>query len=167
VCCGAAGRAFFVPRGMSRSICARAPRALRAPVTRRRASDAGRSPGSRRPKHRARSPGVTEVDAAWLADAAPPLVALSAPHEAPAPRYVPRRDAVLAWHAAAFGRHGWELPPVARPVGDAAGRARCFASALLAGAVLPAFAGARRAAARRACPGPCARAKNSGWPSRY
>ena len=86
------------------------------------------------------------MDAAWLADAAPPLVALSAPLDAPAPRYVPRRDAVLAWHAAAFGRHGWELPPVARPVGEAAARARYFAAALLAGAVLPAFAGARRAA---------------------
>jgi len=95
---------------------------------------------------RARFAGVTEVDAAWLADAAPPLAALSAPLDAPAPRYVPRADAVLAWHAAAFGRHGWELPPVARPVGDAAGRARGFAAALLAGAVLPAYAGAWRGA---------------------
>lgn len=87
--------------------------------------------------------GVTEVDLAWLTDVAPPLMALSAPLEEPAPRYVPARDAVLAWHGAAFGRHGWALPPVARPVADAGARAALFAAALLAGRVLPSLSGAR------------------------
>ena len=78
---------------------------------------------------------------AWLADVAPPLAALSPPLDAPAPRYVPAADAVLAWHGAAYGRHGWELPPVTRPAADAAARARLFAVALLGGKVLPALAG--------------------------
>lgn len=80
---------------------------------------------------------------AWLAEVAPPLAHLSPPLDAPAPGYVPARDCVLAWHAAGFGRHGWELPAVARPAAEPELRARLFACALLAGRVLPSFKGAR------------------------
>ncbi|KAK9834861.1 hypothetical protein WJX81_004510 [Elliptochloris bilobata] len=89
--------------------------------------------------------GVTEVEVTWLADVAPPLVTLSPPLDAPAPRYVPAADAVLAWHGAAYGRHGWELLPMARPAANAVARARLFAAALLGGRVLPALAGLRAA----------------------
>ncbi|CAL8464255.1 g3790 [Coccomyxa elongata] len=84
--------------------------------------------------------GVTEVDARWLATVAEPLVQLSAPLDAPAPHYSSAADAVVATHAATFGRHGWPLPPIERPLLDAVVQARVFAAALLAGHVLPAFA---------------------------
>ena len=79
--------------------------------------------------------GVTEVEAGWLLEVARPLVALSPPLDAPAPRYDPKQDAVVALHGATFGRHEWALPAAKRPHPDPRVRARAFAAALLGGEV--------------------------------
>lgn len=88
--------------------------------------------------------GVTEVEAGWLAEVAAPLVTLLAPGEA---HYDAGVDAVLARREATFGRHAWPLPHAWSRHPDAAARARCFAAALLEGAVLPRFAELRPALA--------------------
>ncbi len=95
---------------------------------------------------RAYMAGVTEVEAAWLAEVAAPLVAL-APAAEDTARYDTSADAVLAAHEAAFGRHAWPLPSVQRPHPDPGVCARCFAAALLEGAVLAPFAALRPALA--------------------
>ncbi|EIE25583.1 P-loop containing nucleoside triphosphate hydrolase protein [Coccomyxa subellipsoidea C-169] len=83
--------------------------------------------------------GVTEVEAGWLSTVAEPLVQLSAPQDDPAPHYSRAADAVVATHAITFGRHGWPLPSVEKPLLDKTLQARFFAAALLAGRVLPAL----------------------------
>jgi len=85
--------------------------------------------------------GVTEIEAGWLLRAAKPLVTLSKPLDTPPPQYSRAADAVVAMHAVTYGRHEWPLPPVEKPHPDVAIQARVFAAALLAGMVLPAFAG--------------------------
>lgn len=85
--------------------------------------------------------GVTEVDARWLSDPPNPLCVLSAPLDSPAPSYLPRRDAVVTWHAASFGPHSWQLPPVTQAAEDHSLSTAVFAQALLEGKVLPAFKG--------------------------
>lgn len=85
--------------------------------------------------------GLTEIEAGWLLGAAEPLVTLSPPLDTPPPQYSRAADAVVAMHAVTYGRHDWPLPSVERPHPDVATQARVFAAALLAGMVLPAFAG--------------------------
>ncbi len=84
--------------------------------------------------------GVTAVDPDWLPACRTPLAALSAPLLEPAPFYRAEADAVLTWHDVTYGRHAWPLPRTARPHPDAVARAAAFASALLSGRALPAFA---------------------------
>lgn len=84
--------------------------------------------------------GITPVEPAWLAACGTPLAALSAPLLEPAPVYRAEGDVVMAWHEVSYGRHAWPLPRAARRHPDAAARAAAFASALLAGRVLPAAA---------------------------
>jgi ATP-dependent RNA helicase DHX37/DHR1 len=84
--------------------------------------------------------GITPIEPAWLAACGTPLAALSPPLLEPAPFYKPEADAVLAWHDASYGRPAWPLPRAARQHPDAPARAAAFASALLAGRVLPALA---------------------------
>ena len=81
------------------------------------------------------------MEPGWLPTVAEPLVELSAPLDAPAPHYSQAADAVVATHAVSFGRHRWPLPPVEKPLLDKTLQARVFAAALLAGRVLPSFAG--------------------------
>lgn len=81
------------------------------------------------------------MEAGWLSTVAGPLIELSAPLDAPAPHYSEAVDAVVATHAVSFGRHGWQLPSVEKPLSDNTLQARVFAAALLAGRVLPALAG--------------------------
>lgn len=90
--------------------------------------------------------GVTEVEAGWLLEVARPLVALSPPLDAPAPRYDPKQDAVVALHGATFGRHEWALPAAKRPHPDPRVRARAFAAALLGGEVFQELKGAKEVA---------------------
>ena len=83
------------------------------------------------------------MEARWLADPPSTLCTLAdTPSESPAPQYLPKRDQVVCWHAAAFGPQAWPLPPVMRTAADASLRHRLFGQALLEGRVLPALAGA-------------------------
>ena len=87
------------------------------------------------------SAGVTEVEARWLPEVAEPLIRLSDPLDEPPPHYSAAADAVVTVHDATFGRHEWPMPAQELPCRDAAVQARCFAAALLDGAVLPSMAG--------------------------
>ena len=87
------------------------------------------------------SAGVTEVEARWLPEVAKPLIRLSAPLDEPPPHYSAAADVVVTVHNATFGRHEWPMPAQELPCCDAAVQARCFAVALLDGAVLPSMAG--------------------------
>ena len=87
------------------------------------------------------SAGVTEVEARWLPEVAEPLIRLSGPLDEPPPHYSAAADAVVTVHDATFGKHEWPMPAQELPCRDAAVQARCFAAALLDGAVLPSMAG--------------------------
>ncbi|GBF90232.1 ATP-dependent RNA helicase [Raphidocelis subcapitata] len=106
--------------------------------------------------------GVTAVEPAWLAACGSPLARPSPPLLEPGPFYRPESDAVLCWHEVAYGHHAWPLPRAARPAADAGARVAAFASALLAGRVLPCMASL--APALVAPPGTAARPELAGLP---
>ena len=83
--------------------------------------------------------GVSAIDPAWLAGAAPGMTALEAPGKEVAARFDRARDAAVAPSAATYGPRGWTLPPVIARHPDATARSVAFAEALLAGRALPAL----------------------------
>jgi ATP-dependent RNA helicase DHX37/DHR1 len=98
---------------------------------------------------------ATPIDPAWLGELAAgcKLLSLGEPLEIPRPAYDPPRDEVVCYVSTRFGCHGWEVPPMKQPMGQALaelsslGRSsahysagdeyRWFARYLLEGKVLP------------------------------
>lgn len=85
--------------------------------------------------------GVTEIDAHWLEEVFTPLCHVSPPLVDPPPGYLPKKDAVMAWHDVTYGKHDWQLPRSRSKHPEREIRSRIFAQALLEGKVLPSISG--------------------------
>ncbi len=53
---------------------------------------------------------VTRVEGVWLGHVSAALSHVGTPLTSPAPRYSPRRDAVMGYADVAYGNHRWPLP---------------------------------------------------------